>query len=375
MPIHGMGFRFGAPDWPMTDLDDFIGRLDVLDQNRIWAGVVADYYWDTTPTPVTIPYAWLSPPFRSRADQPINDPAVSVQGGGTAYSPNAASIARYGDFGLPVTLTTSVPADADALAAYLSANYSDFRMRCPSLTVNLLNAQLQPTDVQTLLGVKIGDRILISDAPATWPQGNNALVVEGIAKQVLIDRCRLITFNTSPVVMPSGPYLPFTPINANSTFETGVNSWAGVNNATLASSSTQVHSGLLSMSVTPDGVSGSPSAYSAEFPVIPGVTYGYSEWLWSTASFSYNAVLQFNNSAHGFVSNSITGATVGPSWTQASGSAVAPSTAAYGQLQIIAAGTPAGSNILYVDDAMVFPLSRFFRWGSSVWAGPDSVPF
>ena len=193
----GKGFRLRDAEW---DIEDTVGRPDVLDQEQAVSAVLSDYYWDVTPAPVTIPYGWLSPPFRSRADQPINDPAVTVAGSGTAYAPNQTSIDRYGNFGLTVTLNTAVNTDADVLADYLSANYSDFRMRCPSLTINLLNAQLQPTDVQNLLAVKVGDRIVIPDAPATWPQGNNSLIVEGISKQVLIDRCRLITFNTSPVI-------------------------------------------------------------------------------------------------------------------------------------------------------------------------------
>lgn len=208
MPAHGRGFRLGDSEW---GIEDMVGRLGVLDQQRAMAAVVNDYFWDTTPAPVVIPYSWLSPPMRFRADQPINDPAITVAGSsGAARAPNATSINRYGDYGQPVTLTTSVPADADSLAAWLAARYADFRMRCPSLTINLLNANLQPADVQKVLGVKIGDRLLIPDAPATWPQGTNTLIVEGIGKQVLIDRCRYITFNTSPVIGTNpgtpGPY-------------------------------------------------------------------------------------------------------------------------------------------------------------------------
>jgi hypothetical protein len=73
-------------------------------------------------------------------------------------------------------------------------------MRCPSLTINLLNAQLSPVDVQTVLGVRIGGRLSIPDAPATWPAGNNSLFVEGISRQILVGQCRLVTFNTSPVI-------------------------------------------------------------------------------------------------------------------------------------------------------------------------------
>lgn len=208
MSAHGRGFRLGDSEW---GIDDMTGRLDVLDQQKAMAAVVNDYYWDAAPTPVVIPYTWISPPVRFRADQPINDPAITVAGSsGAAHAFNATSVSRYGDYGQPVTLTTAVAADADSLASWYSANYADFRMRCPSLTINLLSGLLQSTDVQKVLGVKIGDRLVISNAPATWPQGTNTLFVEGIDKQMLIDRCRYITFNTSPVIGTNpgtpGPY-------------------------------------------------------------------------------------------------------------------------------------------------------------------------
>jgi len=192
-----MWTRLGSAD---VDVDDMIGRVDILDQDGTAAAVVNDFFWDTTPAPVTILYGWLSPPFRARADQPINDPDITVNGHGTAYAPNATSIARYGDYSTPITLSTAVDADADCLAGHLSTFYADFRMRCPSLTINLLNARLGPVDVQTVLGVRIGDRLVIPDAPATWPAGNNSLIVEGISRQILVGQCRLVTFNTSPVI-------------------------------------------------------------------------------------------------------------------------------------------------------------------------------
>jgi hypothetical protein len=106
--------RLGSAD---ADVEAMIGRVDVLDQAEAAAAVVNDFFWDTTPAPVTIRYGWLSPPFRARADQPINDPAVTVQGHGIAYAPNAASIDRYGDVSVPITLATAVDADGDNLVA------------------------------------------------------------------------------------------------------------------------------------------------------------------------------------------------------------------------------------------------------------------
>jgi hypothetical protein len=209
--------RLGSAD---ADVDAMIGRVDVLDQAGVAPAVVNDFFWDVTPPATTIRYGWLSPPFRARADQPINDPAVTASGHGTAYAPNATSIARYGDYSLPVTLATAVDADADCLATWLSTYYADFRMRCPSLTVNLLNGQLTPTDVQTVLGIRIGDRITIPDAPATWPQGNNSLIVEGISRQVLVGQCRTVTFNTSPVIGS-------TPGAPGPWFRWGSSTWGG----------------------------------------------------------------------------------------------------------------------------------------------------
>jgi hypothetical protein len=213
-----MWTRIGSAD---ADVEAMIGRVDVLDQAGAAAAVVNDYFWDTTPDPTVIRYGWISPPFRARADQPINDPEVTAQGHGTARAPNATSIARYGDYnGTPVTLATAVDADADCLAAYLSTFYSDFRMRCPSLTINLLNAQLTPTDVQTVLGIRVGDRIVIPDAPATWPAGTNSLIVEGIGRQILVGQCRVVTINTSPVI-GSAPGIP------GPWFRWGSSVWAG----------------------------------------------------------------------------------------------------------------------------------------------------
>lgn len=383
MPIHARGFQFEAGEFGVVDIDDYVGRLDVLDQPRAMAAVVADYFWNTTPAPAVIPYAWLNGPVRFRADQPINDPAIGITGtSGTSRAPNATSITQYGDYTAPATLSTAISADADVLAGYLSANYSGFRMRCPSLTINLLHPARTSTDLQLLLGITIGTRLTISGAPAQWPEGTSSLIVEGISHQVA-HLVRLVTFNTSPVIQPTPNYL-----NANALFESGIGNWAANNGATLASSGTQKYQGALAMSITPDGVSANPGAEASQVPVTPGRTYVASVWLWSTAAFTWGVGISWYDSSHvwtGVVNKSSVTLLPGV-WTQVTGSFTAISNAGFGALLIEATGTPAASNVLYADMAglfnsnstagQVFVQGPWFRWGSSAWgSSSDLIPF
>jgi hypothetical protein len=193
----GKLLRLGAAEF---DVEDMIGRPDVLDQTNSAATVVNDYVWGTpTPPPTVIPYAWLAPPMRFRADAPINTARVTQYGAGTAIATDATSIANYGLVEEQVTLSTDLPADAQALVNWLVRYYADFRMRCPSITINLNSGALGQVDVWRVLGVRIGDRISIPDAPATWPAGSSTLFVEGVTR-VESAAQRTVTWNTSPVI-------------------------------------------------------------------------------------------------------------------------------------------------------------------------------
>jgi hypothetical protein len=119
----GKLLRLGAAEF---DVEDMIGRPDVLDQTNSAATVVNDYVWGTpTPPPAVIPY--------------------------------------------------------------------------PSITINLNSGALGQVDVWRVLGVRIGDRISIPDAPATWPAGSSTLFVEGVTR-VESAAQRTVTWNTSPVI-------------------------------------------------------------------------------------------------------------------------------------------------------------------------------
>jgi hypothetical protein len=202
--------------------DQLLPRTDGFGSGAA-ARAAADFFFGfAAPAPTQIPYSWLSPPFRARADQPINDVTVTQFGGGTAYQTSAASIARYGDSAAPYTLETAQDGDMQSLAAWVIDHYATSRMRCPSLTLNLFGPTRTDAEKWLVLGVTIGTRIQITGAPATWPEGTSTLIVEGIAHQVG-GNVRLVTWNTSPVIGATpgvvGPWfkLNSSPINGTDT--------------------------------------------------------------------------------------------------------------------------------------------------------------
>lgn len=195
MPALGRGRLTRTHD---VGFDRLLPRTDGLGSG-VASAAARDFWWGFSPTPPTqIPYDWLAPPFRARADQPINDAQVTRAGGGTAYATNAVSIARYGDVGGGATLETAQDTDPQSYANWLVTYYTDPRMRCPALTLNLREPRTD-ADRWRILGVTIGTRIQIANAPATWPEGAAALIVEGIAHQIG-QSVRTVTWHTSPVI-------------------------------------------------------------------------------------------------------------------------------------------------------------------------------
>lgn len=203
MPGSGLGLRLNAG----YDLgpEDLIDRPDTDTRS---AAALNDYLWGGgPPAPTQIPYTWLKSPVRFRPDRIINSAAVSQTAGAPARITNETSVDTYGESAAPpITLSTICDADANNLATHLTAGYADPRMRCPQLTINLLMPRLTTADLWTLLGVTIGDRIEITGAPATWPEGSTSLVIEGIQHSIGIEE-RLVTWNTSSVigVVPGTP--------------------------------------------------------------------------------------------------------------------------------------------------------------------------
>lgn len=168
------------------------------------APILNDWTWQPgPPAPVKIPYAWLAgfQPLRVRPDKPLTSAAVAIDGGATATATDAASLAAYGDNEFSATLHSATPGDAPTLADWIVAYYATDpdavpRARFPQLLIRL-TGRTQP-EMHRILGVGIGTRITITDAPATWPEGATEQVVEGIRHA--LGEARDVEWTTAPVV-------------------------------------------------------------------------------------------------------------------------------------------------------------------------------
>lgn len=165
------------------------------------AGIVSDWVFGTPPAPVVdIPYRWLAMGLAIRQEPVINDMRVSRVDGIEARRIDQDSIdARQVGPG-SATLDTAVAADTVSLAAWTVAMFASPRDRCPRVTIDLLDrTKLTELDARRLLGIEVGTRILITDAPSTWPPGMERLVVDGI-RHSLPKSQHLLTLITSQVI-------------------------------------------------------------------------------------------------------------------------------------------------------------------------------
>jgi len=98
--------------------------------------------------------------------------------------------------------------------------YTNVRQRMPQLTLNLVPR----TDVECwrILAREIGDRISITGAPASWPDGVTELVIEGITHRIGQD-VRFVVWNTAPVIgTAAGAVGPWFRLDASRTDGTDV---------------------------------------------------------------------------------------------------------------------------------------------------------
>lgn len=195
MPGRGLGAAVSA-GYDLVE-EDLLPRPDT---DSGGAGALNDYFWGGGPPSLTqIPYAWLTPPLRFRPDATVNVATATQVDGVTARSVNKSSRDEYGESTAPSspTLATLTSADPLNFTTHVTANYAAPRMRCPQLTLELLDR----TDVECwlILAREVGDRIQITGAPATWPEGTTSLVIEGIQHTIGIDE-RQVVWNTAPIV-------------------------------------------------------------------------------------------------------------------------------------------------------------------------------
>jgi hypothetical protein len=145
-------------------------------------------------------------------------------------------------------------------------------------------------------------------------------------------------------------------LNPNPFFETNSVGWAPVQ-GTFAQVTDQKHEGVASGKLTPNGtgavvsVEATPSTAVA---VVPGKAYNLSAWLYAPTGWSQVSVTVNWLDASDVAISSPTGvvlAVPAAVWTQQTAVVTAPAGAAKGGLRIRMAGTPATTNVLYVDEA------------------------
>jgi hypothetical protein len=186
-----MGAGYWAPNLAMVPFVDLYALPPFTGDE---SSVAQDWYLDglSAPAPVEIPWMWVSGRLRFRQDKAITHASVSKAGAGTAV----ASVVADQQVDFDETLDALNDVDAPNLAHFMVTYYDQPRSRLPQLQI-VLNGRTRD-EHWTLLGLRIGDRIRITDVPAWWPTGADSLVIEG--KHHISDEARVIEFATSPVI-------------------------------------------------------------------------------------------------------------------------------------------------------------------------------
>ena len=144
-------------------------------------------------------------------------------------------------------------------------------------------------------------------------------------------------------------------LNVNSNFNTGVSPWTGGNSATVAVSSAWAYSGLFSLVMNGNGSTANPGALSEQtIPVTAGTAYTASAWVYSPQGWSAVQVcIDWYNSSHTYLGGVFPSPSSLPAggMTQLTASGQAPASAAYAEIIIQMAGTPASTVQLFIDMA------------------------
>lgn len=146
---------------------------------------------------------------------------------------------------------------------------------------------------------------------------------------------------------------------SNCTFETGIGNWSiSASAGTIASSTTQKHSGTKSMQVTPSGTSVNVGALSDNVAVVPGEKVTATTWVWFTTAVTgnYSSAINWFDASGVYLSTSLNAISVAATtWTPVIQTYTAPAGAYFASLVPLLGGTPAASNVFYVDDASLGP--------------------
>lgn len=141
-------------------------------------------------------------------------------------------------------------------------------------------------------------------------------------------------------------------------FESGVGAWNGQSGWTVALDATVSRSGAQSMKLTPPGATASGGGITAaRYPASAGTSYTTEAWFASAAGWSdARAAVDWYDSSGAFITSSLGSATVVPAgmvWTVSRQVFTAPAGTASMQPRARQGGTPAASDVLWVDDVTV----------------------
>lgn len=138
-------------------------------------------------------------------------------------------------------------------------------------------------------------------------------------------------------------------------FESGVSAWSSQNGWALTSSTAQAYDGTTSMQMTPPGGTASGGAIlTGRTPATAGITYVAEVWFYSVAGWSdARAAVDWRDASDAVISSSLGSATVVPAgvWTVSRQTFTAPALTASAQLRARQGGTPASTDVLWVDAA------------------------
>lgn len=317
--------------------------------------------------------------------------------GSTGSVIDATSQGQYGVRTLQRTLNTTSIIECNDAADFYLYRYSQPSPRVSKLKVHtsaLYNSV--PTAWPKLLQLEIGSRVTVNRRAPGFP----AISYNGFVEKITWNDTpgsSFVEFEVSPADKAQfwawaalhtsiKNTVTQTMLNSNSTFESGLSPWT-VTGGTMVQSSIQAEISNYSAQVTPNGVTANVGPSSEFIAVTAGTQYNANAFIWLTTAVTTNVSMSvaWYNSSHTFISTSFNFVTVpATTWTQIQNVFTAPAGAAFAVLVPTVGGTPAASNIFYVDNCVLTPVVTTFvvnpltdsatnPFSSSIYAGMQMV--
>jgi hypothetical protein len=176
---------------------------------------------------------------------------------------------------------------------------------------------------------------------------------------------RVTTFvhNTTPDLALIGlceATVTSTAANENTGFETTLTPWT-VTGGTVTRSSVQAYEGAFSARVVPSGAATNVYIESELLPCLPGQSITIAGWVWTTSAVTTNFSMSVNwyTTGNVYISTSSSSVSIpAATWTFVTNTFTATTAGGGGfkyTLNPTLGGTPAASNVFYVDDVIGFP--------------------